>query len=479
MGNYLIMLLPILVMQIVGQVVARYGATFDVPKYPVTRLRLTCSFAVYVSLGMSVMFAGFPGIHATWTLATLALFGSSFEANRRLVGREAPRHPGWLLYGLVAIAVSLWVGFSGPHPASLIVWAALALAGHVASIVLLVTSRLRSSPAISIFVAAYVSGAVAVLGTPWVVLDPFHQGMQLLLVVVSLSAILMSMGMLCFVLEQTAQRLQMTQERISAEIDERTAELRAANLRLRELDRLKDQILSTVSHELRTPLATILGYGEFLEDEIAGSLTPGNREYVSNILEATMVVSHKVDDLLDLAGISAGNFRFEFTSFRYDELLRQLGSLMHPILARRSQSLRLQHPNEIPMVGDRRRIQQVLVNLVQNASKFSPDGACIEVRVEVDAAGATTHVVDRGIGIPSEQLSRIFEAFYQVDSQSTRVHGGIGMGLAIVRSMIEAHRGRIEVQSRPAEGSTFTFWLPFLPLAERAAVTSELPEAVS
>ncbi|HEY9855876.1 MAG TPA: HAMP domain-containing sensor histidine kinase [Stenomitos sp.] len=479
MGNYLIMLLPILVLLIASRVVARYGAEFDVPEYPVSRLRLMSSVAVYLSLGATALWWDQPGIHATWSLATLGLFAFSHEANLRLVDSPFTWRRWWLPYAVAALSLAAWIGATHPNPLALGVWAVWAVLMQAASIGVLVTSHLRSSPAVLIIVSAYVAGLLVEVATPWVVLRPSHHMVELMLVLVALSAILMAMGMLCFVLERTAQRLTVTQGRISVEIDERTAELRAANARLQELDRLKDQILSTVSHELRTPLATIRGYGEFLEDEIAGPLSEGNREFVGNILEATQVVSHKVDDLLDLAGISAGNFRFEFMPFRYDELLRQLGSLMHPILARRSQALRLQHPDDIQLVGDRRRIQQVLVNLVQNASKFSPDGTTIEVHVAVGADGITTQVMDQGIGIPPEQLSRIFEAFYQVDSHSTRVHGGIGMGLAIVRSMIEAHRGRIEVRSQEQEGSTFQFWLPFLPFEERRVPTAQLPEATS
>lgn len=478
LGNYLIMLLPILVMQIAGRVVNRYGAEFDVPKFPVTRLRLLASLAVYLSLGATVLWWHLPGIHATWTLSTLALFAASLEANLRLIGSRHTLRAGWLPYSVLALGVSAWVGLSYPAVPALIAWSVMATVVQAASIATLLGSPLRASPAVVVFVVAYGAGLVAGLIVPWVAVHPTNPLVELTLVLVALSAILMAMGMLSFVLERTAQRLKTTQERISAEIDERTAELRAANLRLQELDRLKDQILSTVSHELRTPLATIRGYGEFLEDEIAGPLSDGNRAFVANILEATQVVSHKVDDLLDLAGLSAGNFRFEFAPFRYDDVLRQLGSLMHPILARRSQTLRLQHPEEIRLVGDRRRILQVLVNLVQNASKFSPDGTRIEVRVALEDEGVTTRVVDQGIGIPAEQLARIFEAFFQVDSQSTRVHGGIGMGLAIVRRMIEAHRGRIDVASQEGVGSTFRFWLPDMPGEEPSGLTA-LPDTAS
>lgn len=477
MGSFLIMLLPLLVMPLVGQVTARYALAFDVPRYPLSRLRLLSSIAVYLSMGASAIWWSTPGIHGTWALATLALFASSLETNARLADMPLTVRRWWPSYAVVAIALSVWVGVTFPHPLALALWATLAFLTQGASMVLLWTSPWRKSPAVALMMAGYAAGILAVVAGPWVTRHPQPLLVDLILVLIALSAILMAMGMLSFVLERTAQRLKTTQERISVEIDERTAELRAANLRLQELDRLKDQILSTVSHELRTPLATICGYGEFLDDEIAGPLGEGNREYVHNIMEAAQVVSHKVDDLLDLAGISAGNFRFEFAPFRYDELLRQLGNLMHPILARRSQTLRLQHPDEIQMVGDYRRLQQVLVNLIQNASKFSPEGSVIEVNVEVDAAGITTRVVDRGIGIPPEQLSRIFEAFYQVDSHSTRVHGGIGMGLAIVRSMIEAHRGLIEVHSCEHEGSTFLFWLPFLPFEERRGTTAQLPDS--
>jgi signal transduction histidine kinase len=455
------MLIPLVVMPISSAMLARYSRSFGVERYPFPPSRIISAVSLYASLGVTVAFYHVPGIHATWAFATLALFTTSLEGNLRLTGSPLSLAPYRWPLAAAGAAIALALGFTQPAWPAIAVWVVAGAALQGASVVILGRSPRAASPATLTIIGGYVLGLLA-LPVGAVLLTTRATGLlvDVELVLVALSALLMSLGATTHVLETTAVQLQATRDRIAAEVQDRTAELRAANEQLRQMDRMKDQFLSTVSHELRTPLTAIQGYGEFLEDEIDGRLAPGHHVFVRGIMDAVAHMTVKVDDLLDLARITTGSLRFEFGVFGYDEVLARVEGLMRPILTSRGQTLVLNHPPELALTGDARRIQQVLVNLVNNASKFSPDGAELVVSVHDSGDTVVTSVTDPGVGIPDSQRERIFQAFYQVDGSTTREHEGIGLGLAITRSLVEAHGGRIEVESTLGVGSRFTFTLP-------------------
>jgi signal transduction histidine kinase len=245
-------------------------------------------------------------------------------------------------------------------------------------------------------------------------------------------------------------------------VAERTAELEAANDRLRELDRLKGNFVNSVSHELRTPLTTIMGYAEFLEDGVAGPLTEEQRGFVQQIEASTGRLQRLVDDLLDFARIDAGTFTLRREPRDLCALLEAVAASLRPMVDESRLQLSLSCASE-PCIAsvDAQRLEQVLTNLVTNATKFTPAGGTISATVRREGEWVRVEVRDTGVGIAPEDLPRLFQRFSQLD----HLKGGTGLGLSISRALVEAHGGRMGVTSAPGEGSCFWFTLPAQPAA--------------
>jgi PAS domain S-box-containing protein len=239
------------------------------------------------------------------------------------------------------------------------------------------------------------------------------------------------------------------------------AALHEQNNRLQELDALKSNFISTVSHELRTPLATIMGYTEFLEEQIGGHLSPDQRSFVSQILLGARRLELLVDDLLDFARLESGSLRMNCQESDLVQNVREVAESFVPLARAKSITLHASLPEQpLPLRVDGVRIAQVLTNLLSNALKFTPPGGQITLSLECTEEAACIEVQDSGIGISHEHHPYIFERFYQVDPSTTRLHGGAGLGLPISKALIEAHGGRIGVRSQEDQGSTFWFTLP-------------------
>jgi len=264
-------------------------------------------------------------------------------------------------------------------------------------------------------------------------------------------------------LHQITMELQRRKDQVEAEVAERTRELQLANEKLRELDRLKSDFINSASHELRTPLTSIKGYAEFLEDGIGGELTSQQRAFVSQIQQSTDRLQFLVEDLLDFARLEAGTFRLSPQDADLSHVVKQGISSLIPQANESQLTMVAEVPsNPIRLRMDAKRIEQVLFNLVGNAIKFTPAGGTIRVSLTPMDAEYMLSIQDSGLGISPENLPRLFEKFFQVDPSDTREHSGAGLGLAISKSIIEAHGGRIGVDSRLGEGSTFWFTLPSL-----------------
>ncbi|MNK63252.1 Alkaline phosphatase synthesis sensor protein PhoR [compost metagenome] len=264
-------------------------------------------------------------------------------------------------------------------------------------------------------------------------------------------------------LQQLTEALQRRKEQVEAEVAERTRELQRANEKLRELDRLKSDFINSASHELRTPLTSIKGYAEFLEDGIGGELTPQQDLFVTQIQQSADRLQFLVEDLLDFARLEAGTFRLSPQEADLSRVVEKGLSSLLPQASDSKLTLEAEVPAD-PMIlrMDPKRIEQVLFNLVGNAIKFTPAGGRIRVSVAPKDSEFELAIQDSGVGISPEHLPRLFEKFFQVDPTNTREHSGAGLGLAISKSLIEAHGGRIGVESQPGEGSTFWFTLPRL-----------------
>ncbi len=225
--------------------------------------------------------------------------------------------------------------------------------------------------------------------------------------------------------------------------------------------RLKREFISVVSHELRTPLSSVLGYAEFLEDELSGPLNSDQKAFVSHIQDGTRRLQRLVDDLLDFSALEGGSLRLEHRSVNVKEKISTALESMRPQAQKAGITLvEAVPPGPIPMLLDPGRLEQVLINLIGNAIKFTPAGGTITVRVSSLPQELRVEVADTGIGIPAAQMHRIFERFFQVDSSNTRERNGVGLGLAISKAIVEAHGGRIGCHSQEGRGSTFWFSLP-------------------
>lgn len=229
--------------------------------------------------------------------------------------------------------------------------------------------------------------------------------------------------------------------------------------REKELDEMKSQLLSTVSHELRTPLASIKGFATTLLRQDVEWDEATRREFLAIIDEESDRLSELIGNLLDMSRLEAGTLRVEPEATDLERLIQETAAEFQVMT--HSHLIRASLPASLPLVwADPRRARQVLRNLVENAIKYSPQGGPITLSAQVQGDSVQVSVADRGIGLEPQQLERIFDRFYQVDSASTRRVGGSGLGLSICKAIVEAHGGRIWAESRPGQGSTFHFTLP-------------------
>lgn len=231
--------------------------------------------------------------------------------------------------------------------------------------------------------------------------------------------------------------------------------------RERTADAMKSQLLSTVSHELRTPLASIKGFATTLLRQDVKWDETAQRDFLRIIEEEADRLTEIIDNLLDMSQIEAGALRITKEPTALRPLIRSVVDEMR--MRTEAHYFVVDLPVELPRVLiDPRRIRQVLTNLIGNAIKYSPRGQ-ITVSCEVQGNHVIVSVADQGEGIPPQYLDKIFERFFQVDSTTKRRVGGIGLGLSIARSIIEAHDGKIWAESTPGQGSTFYFTLPLVP----------------
>jgi CheY-like chemotaxis protein/anti-sigma regulatory factor (Ser/Thr protein kinase) len=216
-----------------------------------------------------------------------------------------------------------------------------------------------------------------------------------------------------------------------------------------------------MSHELRTPLNSILGLSESLLERIHGSLTDKQDRYLHLVLTSGRHLLSLINDILDLAKIESGREDLQLVPCQIGAICNSALEVVQPMAAKRGQSLSVEMaPNPLYVSADGRRLQQILVNLLGNAIKFTPDGGSLGLRVQATPSHAILCVWDRGIGIGSNDLPRIFKPFVQLDARLAREYGGTGLGLALVKQLVALHNGRVEVTSTPGEGSTFTVTLP-------------------
>ena len=248
-------------------------------------------------------------------------------------------------------------------------------------------------------------------------------------------------------------------------VRERTAELSAANDRLQELDRLKSQFVASMSHELRTPLNSIIGFTSLLRQGLSGPVNAEQQKQLEIVQASAKHLLTLINDLLDVSRIEAGRADLEREVFDFAAVLDEVLRILKPMADRKGLEVIAEVSAEaIPMRGDRKRTLQVLLNLANNAVKFTEKG---RVRIQAAILGDRLRVAvaDTGIGIKSEHIGMLFEAFRQVDGSARRVYEGTGLGLYLCRKLLGLMGGEIQVESEYGAGSCFTFTMP-LELAE-------------
>jgi signal transduction histidine kinase len=236
--------------------------------------------------------------------------------------------------------------------------------------------------------------------------------------------------------------------------------LEEANERLQEADQFKSDFVANVSHEFRTPLTTIKGSTDNMLDGISGALTDKQRHYLHRIKANTDRLARMINDLLDLSRIEAGQLLIVPVKVSVQQVTHDVVENLQGLAAEKGMTLRLRaSPSVVMALADPDRINQIVVNLVTNAIKFTPSGGSVEVRVVSDGEFVCVAVQDTGEGIPPEEVDRIFEKFHQV-SGTAAARRGAGLGLLIAKRLVELQGGRIWVESEPGKGSTFQFTLP-------------------
>ncbi len=230
---------------------------------------------------------------------------------------------------------------------------------------------------------------------------------------------------------------------------------------LRRLERVRRDFVANVSHEFKTPLTAIQGFAETL---LGGALDDaGNRaRFVEIIRDHSVRLARLTDDLLELSQIEAGGMELEERSMRVADLISSCVETVQFKAEKRQQKIEVDCAADLPPISaDANRLREVLLNLLENAVQYTQPGGSLRVQAEARNGDAIITVTDNGIGIPQTEQSRIFERFYRVDAARSREAGGTGLGLSIARHIVEAHGGRIWVESNLGEGSRFHFSVPF------------------
>jgi signal transduction histidine kinase len=243
-------------------------------------------------------------------------------------------------------------------------------------------------------------------------------------------------------------------------VEERTQELQQALERLAELNQLKSNFISNISHELRTPLTHIKGYLDLLGESGLGPLTPAQGEAINVMKRAEVRLERLIEDLIQFSMASRGEFALNMQDVDLNVLLK----ITLERFQTRARSLEIKlgwtaPKRSIYVRADEDKIGWVVQQLLDNALKFTPKGGKVVVQIANQDGPVTVSVIDTGIGIPAKRLNEIFEPFHQLDGSTTRRYAGTGLGLAMVRRIVEAHGSQVKVRSVPGQGSCFEFTL--------------------
>lgn len=261
-------------------------------------------------------------------------------------------------------------------------------------------------------------------------------------------------------LQEKNQQLEEANNGLELRVQERTAELQDALAKLAELNQLKSNFVANISHELRTPLTHIRGYLELLSTGDLGSVNNEQYRSLMTMQRSTDRLEKLIEDLILFSMAERGTISLHVKAFDLNQLCRDLVTAYQQRAAEHNHDLTFDGSRQPAIIqADRDKIQWTVQQLIENAIKFTPDGGIVQVKMFPVEEFIAVSVSDNGIGIPQERIQEIFEPFHQLDGSSTRRYGGTGLGLALVRKIIEAHGSMVQVESIPGKGSTFEFRL--------------------
>ena len=270
--------------------------------------------------------------------------------------------------------------------------------------------------------------------------------------------------------DATGERLRTQSHRIVAHLEQKVAELSAANDRLREVERLRTEFYRNISHELATPLTPIVGYLRMLLDEELGSLNKPQTKAMRAMDDCVRRLRSTLDNLIDVTGLETGRMRFIHRDYDFLDTIRRAVAAYADAFAERQLTVLEETPRgPLPAYGDSERLARAVSQVLDNAGKFTPEGGTVGISVRVLEAHYEVMIADSGPGVAPERADRVFDPFYQVDGSPTRAHGGVGVGLAIARRVARGLGGDVRVTAgATVEGTYLTgaaFWIT---VAQRA-----------
>ena len=266
----------------------------------------------------------------------------------------------------------------------------------------------------------------------------------------------------CVTMQQLVQVARLRADELhdrATELEDAARQLERQNDKLRELDQVKDGFVALVSHELRTPLTSIVGYLEILMEDGAESLSSEQRQFLATVNRNVDRLATLVNELLFLVQVDAGGLELQLAEADVNELLAEATDAARPVADAKSVTLTFAPESVPPVLCDRGRLAQLLDNLVSNAVKFTPEGGRVELKASESGEAVALSISDTGIGIPPDEVPRLFSRFFRSSIATERGIPGTGLGLAISQAIAEAHGSVITVESVPARGTTFRLLL--------------------
>ncbi len=245
------------------------------------------------------------------------------------------------------------------------------------------------------------------------------------------------------------------------DLNESRIKLEESYKELAELDKMKSDFIQIAVHELRTPLIAVKSGVELVNTGELGSLTSKQKEALGLAEQNIDVITALIDDMLDIMRIKSGKIGLMKESLSIKELVGLVANGLKPVFVKKKQKVTVKIPDSVSnIIGDPYLLAKVFNNLLGNAIKYTPDNGKITISAEDDGRKIHCAVTDTGVGIPKKEIDKIFDMFYVVDSSMSRKHKGVGLGLAICKGIMEAHNGKIWVESNTGKGSTFHVTLP-------------------